>query len=142
MKTSSSPLLTLPRTASSSTAQRTLAAASLAIATCYSSSVALQAQVVDPMVTVNNFQHTLGLSVSTNDIGADPDGSIYAIGSGDATADWSQRIALVQESADQGASWTILDELSVSGWTSAAQGGLAGIGWLGLLPQKASFALL
>jgi hypothetical protein len=124
MKTSTSLLLTLPSTApavgkASSTAHRTLAAALLAIAASYSSSVGLQAQTLDPWETMDVFQPTPGLSASSADIGADPGGNIYAVGSGDATADGSQRTALVQRSADQGATWTILDELPASDWTWA-----------------------
>jgi hypothetical protein len=121
MKTSTSPLLTLPSTAPAagkapSTAYRSLAAAFLAIAACYSSSVGLQAQTLDPWVTMDNYQHILGLLAVSADISGDPAGNIYAVGSGTATADGSQRIALVQKSADQGATWTIVDELPLSDW--------------------------
>ena len=121
MKTFKSPSLTLPGTAPAvgkavSTAHRTLAAALLAVAASYSSSVGLQAQTLDPWVTMDNFQNTAGLLAVSADIGGDPAGNIYAVGSGTATADGSQRIALVQKSADQGATWTIVDELSLSDW--------------------------
>ena len=121
MNTCNSPLLTLPATApaagkASSTAHRALAAALLALATGYASSLALQAQTLDPWETMDDFQHTRGLLAVSADISGDPAGNIYAVGSGTAAADGSQRIALVQKSADQGATWTIVDELSLSDW--------------------------
>ena len=50
------------------TSQFLTAAALLAIATAYSSSVGLQAQTLDPWVTMDNFQNTAGLlAVSADD---------------------------------------------------------------------------
>jgi hypothetical protein len=95
------------------------AAALLAVAASYSSSVGLQAQTLDPWETKDVFQPTPGLSASSADVVPDAGGNIYAVGSGDATADGSQRIALVQKSTDQGATWTIVDELSAPDWTWA-----------------------
>lgn len=122
MKTPNSPLLTLRGTAPAVgkrllTAQRTLAATLLATATCYS--IALHGQALDPWETMDNIQPSLGLYAVSADISADPAGNIYAVGSATVSADGSQRIATVQKSEDQGATWTSVDELSSSEWSWA-----------------------
>ena len=43
-------------------------------------------QTLDPWVTMDNYQHILGLLAVSADISGDPAGNIYAVGSGTATA--------------------------------------------------------
>jgi hypothetical protein len=113
MKTPNSIFLTLPATASA--VVKASIAAVLAISACGS----LQAQGLDPWVTVDKLQYVGGLPANSSDIGSDPDGNIYAAGSGTASVDGTLRAALVQKSSDQGASWTTVDELSTPEWNWA-----------------------
>lgn len=66
--------------------------------------------------TVENFQPTAGLSAVSADMGADPIGNLYAVGSGITTTDGSGRVALVNVSSDQGLTWSTLPEFSEPGW--------------------------
>jgi len=69
--------------------------------------------------TVDDFQYTPGLSAVSGDMGTDPNGNIYAVGSGTTTADGSGRVAMINMSADQGATWTTLPEFAEPGWSWA-----------------------
>jgi hypothetical protein len=103
MKTSTSPLLTLPVTASAvgkaSTAQRTLAAALLAIA-----ALTTHAQT---WVNVYDSGHD-GIVGVCGDMGTDSAGNIYTAGR--YIAPGGSSVAIVQGSSDQGAHWQVLDQ--------------------------------
>jgi hypothetical protein len=112
MKTSTSPLLTLPVTApavgKASTAQRTLAAALLAIAALTS-----QAQT---WVNVYDSGHD-GIVGICGDISTDAATNVYAAGRY-IEADGSSK-AIVQWSSDQGAHWQVLDQYAELGLSYA-----------------------
>ena len=103
MKTSTSPLLTLPVTApavgKASTAHRTLAAALLAIAALTS-----QAQT---WVNVYDSGHD-GIVGICGDMGTDSAGNIYIVGRN--IAPDGSSMAIVQRSANQGTNWNVLDQ--------------------------------
>ena len=67
--------------------------------------------------TMDDFQHTAGLSAVSGDIGTDPHGNLYAVGSGTTTADGSGRVALLNVSADQGATWINLPAFPEPSWS-------------------------
>jgi hypothetical protein len=89
----------------------TLAAALLAVAALTTHAQTWQ--------TVDDFQQVAGLGAVSGDIGTDPAGNIYAVGSGITTADGSGRVAVINMSADHGATWTTLPEFAEPGWSWA-----------------------
>lgn len=73
-----------------------------------------EAKALDPWLTVDEFQYDAGLSASAGDIGTDPAGNLYSVGSA-ASLD-GPRVAVVRKSSDSGATWTLSDEYSEPGW--------------------------
>ncbi|MEO8428046.1 MAG: hypothetical protein ABI651_13125 [Verrucomicrobiota bacterium] len=65
--------------------------------------------------TVDDFQYTAGLSAVSGDMGTDIHGNLYAVGRGTPAVEGNS-VGLVQMSADQGATWDILDTFSVEGF--------------------------
>jgi hypothetical protein len=101
------------------------------VTTALLTQIPLSARALDAWQRVDNYQLAPGLSASGGDVGTDPAGHIYIVGSTTPKVE-GNRTAMVRASSDQGANWTNLSEYSEPGWEYAHFLGFASDGLGGL----------